>query len=363
MISLDDIKQMLAETGENTLTLYLNVDNALEENQAVQPAWKIWLKDTLRRLAEENSAQGSDAKVTWNRIHQRLEEYLQGYTPNSRGLALFAGPDFLRPIELPLNMENQAFFGKAAVTPLLWELDEHEPYLIALIDQEKTRMFLTHLGSIGFEDSVELDIDDYDWAERTTMHGPGPGIDNAAVHGGTGKDDFQKMIGEFVSRFYRQSAGRIGKVAEQHGVRRIILGGVEESARAVEGYLAEPTKKLVIDIVPIPLRSSPAQIQEIALERARAYERAAEVDLVNQVIDFAKSGGRGALGAKAVMEALEMRRVELLIMPWPMDDASLAAELPLRAFASGGSVELVHGEAADRLKQEGGLAARLYYVL
>jgi hypothetical protein len=46
-----------------------------------------------------------------------------------------------------------------------------------------------------------------------------------------------------------------------------------------------------------------------------------------------------------------------------MDDADLAAELPLRTFASGGSVELVHGEAADRLNQEGGLAARLYYAL
>ena len=58
-----------------------------------------------------------------------------------------------------------------------------------------------------------------------------------------------------------------------------------------------------------------------------------------------------------------MQRVELLVMPYPMDDADLAAELPLHTFASGGSVELVHGEAADRLNQEGGLAARLYYAL
>jgi hypothetical protein len=46
-----------------------------------------------------------------------------------------------------------------------------------------------------------------------------------------------------------------------------------------------------------------------------------------------------------------------------MEDQNLATELPLRAFASGGTVELVHEEAADRLKQEGGLAARLYYAL
>jgi peptide subunit release factor 1 (eRF1) len=269
----------------------------------------------------------------------------------------------MRAIELPLNFENQAFFGKPAVAPLLWELDEHEPYLVALVDQEKARFFLAQLGTIGFEDSVELDIEDYDWVERTTMHGPGPGIENAAVHGGTGKDDFKKMIDEHVSRFYRETAERIGKLCEKHGAARIILGGVEESAHAVEGYMPDATKKRVIDIAPIPLRSTLAQMNEIAQERALAYERAEELDLVNQVIDFAKSGGRGAIGPKAVMEALEMQRVEVLIMPWPMDDPNLAAELPLRAFASGGTVELVHGQAADRLKQEGGLAARLYYAL
>ena len=65
----------------------------------------------------------------------RLEEYLAGYQPSSKGLVLFVSPDFMRAVELPLQFENQAFFGKPAVAQLLWELDEHEPYLIVLIDQ------------------------------------------------------------------------------------------------------------------------------------------------------------------------------------------------------------------------------------
>jgi hypothetical protein len=125
----------------------------------------------------------------------------------------------------------------------------------------------------------------------------------------------------------------------------------------------ETLAKRVIALLPIPMRSATPEIAESVLTHALDYERQEEMGLVNQVIDFAKSGGRGALGPKAVMEALEMQRVELLIMPRELDDTHLASELPLRAFASGGSVELVHGEAADRLKQEGGLAARLYYAL
>jgi peptide subunit release factor 1 (eRF1) len=138
---------------------------------------------------------------------------------------------------------------------------------------------------------------------------------------------------------------------------------VEESTHAVKNFMPETLAQRVVALLPASLRANPQEITEIAQSRALEYEREQELELVNQVIDFARSGGRGVLGPKAVMEALDMQRVDLLIMPWPMDDPYLAAELPLRAFASGGNVELVHGEAADRLKQEGGLAARLYYSM
>jgi hypothetical protein len=63
------------------------------------------------------------------------------------------------------------------------------------------------------------------------------------------------------------------------------------------------------------------------------------------------------------MEALEQQRVELLIAPWPLADESLAQELPLRVMQSGIQFELIYGEAAETLINEGGLAARLYYAL
>lgn len=363
MLNLDDIKQMLAEADDRTLTLYLNVDNSREENQAVQPAWRIWLKDVLRTQGNTLRQQGHDAEKTWQHIEERVESFLSDYHPDSTSLILFTGPSFQRVITLSLPFENQIFYGKPSVAPLLWALDEHEPYLIALVDQEKARFFISQLGEIGFQDAVEIDIDDYDWGERTKMHPPGPGIDNAAAHGGTGREDFQKMIDEHLNRYYRDVVSHMQKLVEKHGARRIILGGVEESAHTVENMMPETLAKQVVDIVSIPMRATLKEIGELAGERALAFERAEELELVNQVIDFAKSGGRGALGPQAVMEALEMQRVELLIMPWPMNDASLATELPLRAFASGGSVELVHGDAAERLRQEGGVAARLYYVL
>jgi len=115
--------------------------------------------------------------------------------------------------------------------------------------------------------------------------------------------------------------------------------------------------------LPIPLRSTTQQIFEQALSAAQEFERHNELELVNQVIDFARSGGRGALGRKSVLEAMEMQRVELLIMSWPAADTGLATDLALRALSLNSGIELVHGDAADVLNTEDGIAARLYYAL
>jgi hypothetical protein len=141
----------------------------------------------------------------------------------------------------------------------------------------------------------------------------------------------------------------------------MVLGGNEQAAHTVRDLLPEQLRQLVVDVLPIPMRFNTKEIMERVQPRALEYERENEMALVDQVINLAKSGGRGALGREAVMQALEQQRVELLLAPWPLDDA--LNDLPARVFASGGGIELVHGEAAERLKAEGGLGARLYYAL
>jgi hypothetical protein len=81
------------------------------------------------------------------------------------------------------------------------------------------------------------------------------------------------------------------------------------------------------------------------------------------VINMAKSGGRAALGREAVLKAVDEQRVEMLIAPWPLTDEYLLHTLPEKMMHSSSTLELVHGEAAERVQAEGGLAARLYYAL
>jgi hypothetical protein len=361
MIDLAGIKAMVAQTDEHTLTFYLNVDNTTPENQAQIPAWRIFAKNKLFEFeaAAKSQMQG------WDALRNSVKEFLAQYNPTSKGLALFAWNGALQTIELPFALENQATFGNPQIAPLLWVLDEYQPYLIVLVDQEKARFFVAQLGSVGFREGVEVDLEGYDFVERTTAANPTPGqAGGGAVHGGSGRDDHEAMLDEHRARMYRQVAAGIEDYASRQQIRRVFLGGSEPSAHAVKNLLPPKLQEVIAAVLPIPLRLNQQEILDMVQPKAIDYERQEEMKIVQEVIDFAKAGGRGALGMKQVVDALTMQRVELLILPWSnVDDEGVRPDLPLRAFASGGSVELVHGDAAALLKREGGIAARLYYAL
>src|SRR3982751_4409760 len=208
MFNLNDIKEIVSQTSAQTLTLYLNVDNAVLENQADSPAWKIWLKDALREMGESLP---KEQKHMWEQIEMQVQTYLDDYTPHSKSLILFAGPELnaAQAYELPFPIANQISFGPPKVLPLLWAIDEYEPYIVALVDQEEARFFASYLGEVGFQDSVERSEDVSEWRERTIMSNPGPGVDHGAVHGGSGRDDFERRMDAQREHLYHDAVAHI----------------------------------------------------------------------------------------------------------------------------------------------------------
>lgn len=361
MLGINDVKALLTQTDEQTLTLFVDVDNATRENQASVPGWKTWVKS---QLDQQGQRMGRDQQASWSQIRAQAESFIGSYSPSARTLVLFANGSGVTHYELPIRIdENQLSFGRPQVGQLLWMIDEYEPYLLVLVDQMKARFFVTYLGSVGFQGGLDTDIEQYDFRERTTMSNPGPGADAGAVHGGSGVDDHEKMLAEHRARFYRETVEQIAQMQKQHITERIILGGSEQAAHAVKNLMGESLQKYLVGIVNIPMHETPQQIQERVQPLALEYERKHEFALVSDIIDFAKSGGRGALGQKAVETALEMQRVELLVMVWPSADEERDNELAFRALQMNSNIELVHGEAASLLHSEGDVAARLYYAL
>ncbi len=357
MLNIGDLRQLLEQTGEQILSLYLNVDPAMPENQAATPAWSIWLKNALKQIESGLSDGQADA---WKGIRARVDDYFQGFFPGSKGLAMFYGPDFEQVYPLPVRVDNRAAYGKPLVAPLIWILDEYEPYLIVLVDHEKARFLTAYLGQVETQDEMAIELDTEDWSEKALMRGTDAG--GQLTHGSS-RDRFADRVGAQVERFYKEVARYAQDLCEKHGAGQIILGGNVEAAHQLRSLMSNAAGRAVIDeVTSIPMTYSANEVLKRITPVARSDERKRELALVDEVIGLAKSRrGRGAIGPDEVTTALDQGRVELLVAAWPPTNQDLVDQLTVKALQAGAKIELVHGEAADQLRPFGGVAARLYY--
>lgn len=359
MIEMDAVKELLQQADESTLTLYINVDPHSSENVSAKPGWKKWAKNALRDVGGEVNQEHQEV---WASIKSRTEQFLGEYQAQNKSLGLIVGDSFERSFDIPFTVENQVSFGKPNVMPLLWALDEYEPYLIVLVDQNQARFFISYLGSAEFQPGTTLNLDfgaDHfgDKAVRVATQ------TGEYVSRGSVRDEFADFVDEHVAQLHRKVVDQIKTLSDKHQVRRIILGGNEQAAHHVRSLMPDKLAESVVAVLPIPIHTDTQEMIERVQPTALEHERQEEIKLVQEIVDLAKAGGRGALGWEAVRKALQMQQVELLILPWPVVDESQATDLTLKTFASNGKIELVHGEAAQLLGGEGGLAARLYYAL
>lgn len=368
-LDLNDIKTLLNkpqdEMQDDVLSLYLRVDNAYRPNQANNPAWSIWLKNHMRELEAEH---GNNA--AWQTIRSQVDDYFSDYQPRSKSLALFATAGDITAYELPVTLENQAAYGQPMVAPLVWAIDEFERYLVVLVDQERAVFTSAYLGNATQSDAFSIDLD-YDWRQRTLMPanrfqagGPGAGDNRAAMPQGNNRDRFEDMLSEHENRFYRDVVEKIDEWMQELGAERLILGGSERSANTVKSFLQGKTADRLVEILPIPVDTEAHAISEHIQQAAQNYERAQELDLVDDTINLAKANGRAVLGAENVSNALAMQQVEMIILPWPSENQQMIRNYALQALSNNAGIEFVHGSPAMKLQREGdGVAARLYYTV
>lgn len=362
MLDINQIHHMLDQIDtQHTFSLYLHVDNARPENQAEPPAWRIEMKNALSH-AEDHFVQDADSKQ-WQAIVAQVTQFFETYAPAGKALALFTDGNTLYTHDLPVPLESRASYGKPLITPLLWALDEYERYLIVQVDNENARFISSYLGSANPQGDMRLELEAYDFRERTlnpTSRNSPDGKANRPA--GNYRDRYDDMIDALRQRFYKDVADYVQSLMGEMGEPRVILSGNEQAAHALHKLLPSGVKQHVVGIAPAPFHDSEAQVLAELMDTAIAHERQTESALLDEVINAAKAGGRGALGRDDVVKALDEQRIETLLLPYPPRDTDLADELKLRAFRAGANIELLHGEPADKLASEGGVGARLYYT-
>lgn len=358
---IDDLRDFAAYAAGHAqdayLSLYLLTDPGDAANQSQTPAWRTFLRNAVAdveagldatqtrqwknvRLSDDSPEKG------WARTRKRLEKYLTSYRPEGKTLVLFLSPGSEYSFELPVRVESACYYGKPHIQALLWALDEYEQHSVLLFGEDEARVLRLALGRSMADRTV---VSDQAWLRE--------------LYKGGRAQQVQQRQDDITRRFVKTAAREVDKFfLKTPDLARIVLGGNVELANAVLRALHPSVKERVIGVLPIPVDLPAHEVAARLAETAEQAEREHEAALVADVIRQAGARGRGATGYTAVGRALDRGAVRLLALPYPAD-AEVVEPLLLQAVRAGATVEFLHGDAAARAAEAGGIVAQLYYSI
>jgi peptide subunit release factor 1 (eRF1) len=273
---------------------YLDVDGKrLARFQDVEHEMEILLHDARGRA---NGHRSVHADLS------RIEEFVRaGFDrSNTRGLAFFAcaAHDLWEVIALPVPVQSRVVINHVpAVSQLELVASESEPIGVLLVDRQRARAFVYELGQLT--DHSEL-FDELPRAYDT--------------RGDLDYGDRENHVDAIVRRHLRRAADAAFQLFQQHAFSHLALAMPEELTGELESLLHPYLQQRLRGRFSLPLNASADEIRQLSIEVEMAVEQeriAAELDRLREAV---ATGRRGVAGLPKVLEALNDKRVELLLV-------------------------------------------------
>lgn len=326
-----DLQSAFGGAGAPVLSIYADINPARPENAG--RAWAKRIKNALKDLPEIRDAHGKRDTPLYDEVLALIDEE----RPAARTLALFAtrglrGRLVVRRIDLQLDLpvvdlaqgRVEARWGEPYLTPIFFAADEYERGGVLHLEGAKWRFYELFLGELREDTAVFADISADEWRELKDL---AERIENAAAlrraHTGGSFDKLSPKereaakVSTWMHKLYTRLAQALDKTVDRLGVERLVLMGEPWQVSHFEGYLSRGLRNRVVARVPQPGNASnptPADLLERVTPALEAAERQAELALLERIKEQP-----GVWGLDPVLDALQLGRVETLVLPWALD--------------------------------------------
>jgi peptide subunit release factor 1 (eRF1) len=344
----------LRPQGARVLSVFLNLDPA---EFAEPPARASEIRsaiDELRRLARDSDGLAHYAKVALREDVDRVEEYLSGFSPKgAHGVVVYAcGPaDLFEVIRLPRPIETRAVIDDSPLIEPLAELIATGSWCVVLVNRQTGRMFV---GDRERLDEVDVIVDD--------VHGQ-------HKQGGLSQARYQRSVDEDVQDHLRNVASAAFNRFKRARFDNLLIGGPQETVTDFEAKLHAYLQERVAGRIDLDVENSSVDdVHRAAAAKIEEFERKRERDALDRLSEGLSKGARAAAGLEDVLEALNERRAEILLLEpgyqaagctcpqcgWvgPMDGGSCPADgtpVECRDSVVESAVELAVVQSADVL--------------
>ena len=375
MLKPSVIQSLPTLTGP-VLSVYLDTDRAKKRNRGVKPGYLIRLKSQAKSIAQTVSAEEQEL---FRKRLQRTEGYLQSRPPKCRGVIIFAGLNTWKFVPLQVEVEDEIHWGRPALAQLLWLLEEHEAYGIVVAGRKRVRFFLYKLGEVRELEEKEFRLEPSKKKEMGPVARPGVRLSR-----GTNRDVFERHLAAEYSHYHQEIAKRVEHWCAAEPLKSLFLVGLAEMVKAIRkeipSILAQKIVLIEADLgwvsrTDLLNRIDPAIAQhrrkcELASVEALLGDSQNAVMGVDQVLVQLQQGKvRSVVVTKAMSETLQQcascswadRRSDSLCPACGgrRHSVELREVFPELVRRCNVSLEVVSGDAAQKLQEAGGMGAWL----
>ena len=336
----------VVSTDAPILSVYVDVrPEAHGERPAARPQLTM-LRHQLRAIERGLDAH-SPAADSFATDAARIDELLGEDLKGVEGLAIFAGSHVgvWEVVRSQTEFDTQVHAGPTAdLFQLARLLDDSESAVIALVDSNTCRLFVTRRGGI---------------VERP---GPDEPPDEHRRHdqGGWSQARYQRHVDMQDLRFAKEAAEAIDRLVDREKAKHVVLIGDERATPILESQLPERVRALVAHVTHLEMRAGTTEVAGAVEPLLAAIASAEDEELADRAIGAMRGGGLGVAGIDDTMAALEMGQVDELVIDETVSiDEELRAELVRQAAATDATVTVVRDHAG--LARFEGVAATLRF--
>src|SRR4051794_2373863 len=292
---------VLRPEGARVLSVFLNVDPASFAEPPARASAIRSVVDELRRLSRaESETVEHDAAVAIRADVDRISEFLDDFSPKgAHGLVIYAcGPaDLFEVIRLPRPIPSRAVIDDSPFVEPLAGLLGLGSWFTVLVNRQTGRMFL---GDRERLDEIDVVTDE--------VHGQ-------HKQGGWSQARYQRSVDEDVQDHLRNVAEAAFVHFKRAPFDHLLLGGPTETLADFEPKLHAYLQQRIAGRIDIDVENTSADdVLAAAAPRIAEFEHARERNALDRLREGVAKAGRAVGGLEDVLEALNERRGERLLL-------------------------------------------------
>ena len=346
---LADLRRTMREQW--VLSVYLSHPSA---NPAERGMSRVQLAEAFDTLRNGIADHDGEERIAFERCVAQIGDVLtggDGLDLSSSWVAFVTVGGIRFASEVPAPMPTLARWRRGIwVAPYMRALKQWRPITLVLVDSVSARIYRYAEGELTIRTRFDVHISEghTDRLGAATL---------PHFHRGTRG----ATAGDLRSVARVPACGHIARRVSDHLLRTgggtgLILGGDEAVIHAVLRALPESIGGRALLLPGVEMHTPGDTLRDLASHGASTLRNAEDERLITELSEAVGAHGRGVAGREAVVDAVRTGRAQqvLLSLRFLDAEAQAAEEIVEAALGHAVDVEVVSGQAANRLEHDGG---------